>query len=272
MFRQCSIPLAFIRPLVTLCVTLGAAHAASAAGYDEGQWVTTFTAGTSLIPYGTLQAGATGELADLGVVNPAFAGNSAVVAVDRLAFQDAFRLGPSLGVEAGYMTDSNVEPFVRLNYSQLRGRNTRIGEVTSAALASPATITANPGDLDSWALNVGARYFFTDAGAALRPFVSGYVGADRSEALYAHFAVSGVQADSGRELLLPRETRFDAGVATGLSYEVSDQAALRFSVGAEYAQSRHEESTALESLGLGPVRVADQRWSVPIDLGLTYRF
>jgi len=53
---------------------------------------------------------------------------------------------------------------------------------------------------------------------------------------------------------------------------MSDQAALRFSVGADYTPARHEDSAAFESLGLGPVRIADQRWSVPIDLGLTYRF
>jgi hypothetical protein len=271
MFKRFSVPLAFITPLITLGTTLGATHAAAAADYNEGQWVTTFTAGTALMPHGTFQAGAAGAVADLGSLNATLAGESAAVAVDRLSLHDAFRIGPSLGVETGYMSDSNLEPFVRLDYSQLGGRTTRIGQMTSSALASPAAITANFGDLDSWALNAGARYFFVNSGA-LRPFLAGYVGADRSDALYTHVAVNGVQSDMGRELLLPRETRFDAGVETGMNYQVSDQAAVRFSVGANYVQPRHEESSAFESLGLGPVGIADQRWSIPIDLGLTYQF
>ncbi|HWK75871.1 MAG TPA: hypothetical protein VNQ81_16465 [Povalibacter sp.] len=267
MFKRISASLA----LAALAASPLAVRTATAADYDEGQWVTTFTAGAGLITSNTFQSPASAALADLGRLDGSLAGQSATMRVDRLSFHDAFSVGPTLGIESGYLSNSGVEPYIRLDRSQLRGRNVRIGEMTSAALASPAAITANFDDLTSWGLDLGARYFFNEGGAA-RPYLAGYVGAERSDPLYAHFAVSGISADGGRQTLLPRETLFNAGVETGVSYQVSDQAALRFSVGADYRPARHEDSTAFESLGLGPVRIADQRWSVPIDLGLTYRF
>jgi hypothetical protein len=33
--------------------------------------------------------------------------------LDRLRVNEAFRSGPSFGIETGYMTQSNLEPFVR---------------------------------------------------------------------------------------------------------------------------------------------------------------
>jgi hypothetical protein len=239
---------------------------------DEGQWVTTFTAGTSLIPHGTFQEGALGELPDLGAIDAPLAGEPGKVAIDHLSFHDAFRLGPQFGIETGYVTDSNLEPFMRLSYSQLRGRTARIGTMTAPALASPAAISADFGDADSWALNVGARYFLTDATAAVRPFVSGFVGADRTDALHAHFAVKDLEADLGREVLLPRETRFDAGIEGGVSFQLANQAELSFSVGADYVNARQTQSAAFAPLGVDSVTLTDQRWSIPIDVGLSYRF
>lgn len=267
MFKRISASFA----LAALGASALASRAATAADYDEGQWITTFTAGAGLITNSTFQEPATGTLADMGSLDGTLAGQSATTRLDSLSFRDAFSVGPSLGLEAGYLSSSGVEPYIRLDRSQLRGRNVRIGEMSSDALTSPAAITANFDDMDSWGLDLGTRYFFNEGGA-VRPYLAGYVGAERSDPLYAHYAVSGLTTDSGRQTLLPRETLFNAGIETGLNYQVSDQAAVRFSVGADYTPPRHEDSTAFEPLGLGPVRIADQSWSVPIDLGLTYRF
>jgi hypothetical protein len=249
---------------------LAGSQAALASTYDEGQWVTTFIGGASLIPHGTLQSGATGDISNLGTIDATRAGESATTAIDRLSFRDAFRVGPTFGFETGYMADSNVEPFVRLQYSQLNGRNDRIGELTSPGLATPAGVTANFDDTKSWSLNVGTRYFLADAGA-IRPFVAGYIGANRTDALRAHFAVDGL-ADLGNEVLLPRETRFDGGVEGGVNFQLGDQADLRLSVGANYVAARHERTDALAPLGVDSLQVTDQRWTIPIDLGLNYRF
>src|SRR4029453_12003260 len=105
---------------------------ASASNYDEGQWVTTFIAGSELIPHDTISPQVRTNVNDVGVAE-----------LDSLRVNDAFRSGPSIGIEAGYMSQSNLEPFVRLSYSKLEGRNTSIGSVESPDLGTAAAIGAN---------------------------------------------------------------------------------------------------------------------------------
>jgi hypothetical protein len=44
---------------------------------------------------------------------------TAATTLDHLQFRDAFDAGPHFGIEMGYMTESNVEPFARLSYSRM---------------------------------------------------------------------------------------------------------------------------------------------------------
>lgn len=249
---------------------LGGTQLASASTYDEGQWITTFSAGSNLVSQGTFTSRAGVNVADLGSINPTLAGESGNVTIDHLQFNDAFRAGPSFGIETGFMADSNIEPFVRLNYSQMRGRNNEIGFIGSTALDSPVPIRANFGDMDSWALDLGTRYFLSDTGT-FRTYVAGYLGADRIDALHAHYSVSGMAA-SPREELLPQVTRFDAGLEGGVAWQVSDTADMSLSIGAQYVDARQERTDAFAPLGLDDVRLTDQRWSLPINLGVNFKF
>src|SRR5262249_41268587 len=106
-------------------IALGGARLASAANYDEGQWVTTFMAGSGFIENGSFNRTMSTTSADVGTA-----------ILDQMQFRDAFRAGPSFSVETGFMAQSNLEPFARLSYSQLRGRNDEIGVVDSPLLTS----------------------------------------------------------------------------------------------------------------------------------------
>lgn len=247
-----------------------AGSSAAMAATDEGHWVTTFTGGTDVITHGTLQEHASGSLTGLGSLDPANAGDPATTSLRSLSMHDAYRLGPGLGLELGYMTESNVEPFMKLEYSQLRGRNERIGELSSPALASPAAISSNFDDMHSWALNFGTRYFWNQGGT-VEPFVAGFMGANRTEAMRTHLSVNGM-ADLGREDLLPQQTRFDAGLEGGVNFRLADNADLRVSLGADFVDARKKTTTAFAPLGVESVQMTEQRWSVPVDVGLNYRF
>lgn len=251
-------------------VALASSSAAMAGTNDEGHWVTTFTGGTDVITHGTLQEHAAGSLASLGGLDAANASDPATTSLRSLSMHDAFRLGPDLGVELGYMTDSNIEPFMKLEYSQLRGRNERIGELSSPALATPAAITSNFDDMHSWALNFGTRYFWNDGGT-VTPYVAGFMGANRTEAMRAHLSVNDM-ANLGTEQLLPQQTRFDAGVEGGVKFRLADNADLRVSVGADYVDARKKTTAAFMPLGVDSVQMTEQRWSVPVDVGLNFRF
>jgi hypothetical protein len=248
--KRISIPLAL--------VALGTAHVACAAGNEEGRWSASFRVGAELIPHGTFQHGATAQ------------GPAGTVELDSLTYDDIFRVGPSADLELGYRVLSNLEPFVRVSYAQMRGENARIGDVHPAG-GTPTVIRANFDDNESWQVDLGTRLFFVDSGP-LQSYVAAYVGADRAEELTAHVRVNGVLTPSSRERVLPRETRFAAGLELGVSYEITDAAAISLSVGANFRNARHERSHAFDALGIDTVRVTDQEWTLPIDLGVTWRF
>jgi hypothetical protein len=249
---------------------LASSSAARAATGDEGHWVTTFTGGTDLIAHGTLQEHAVGSLADLGSLDPANAGDPATTSLRSLSMHDAFRLGPAMGLELGYMTDANLEPFVKLEYSQLRGRDERIGELTSPTMLTPAGINGNFDDMNSWALNFGTRYFWNNGGT-VRAYLAGFMGADRTQAMRAHLSVDGM-ANLGSEELLPEQTRFDAGLEGGVNFQLANNADFRVSVGANYVDARKTTTDAFAPLGVSSVQMTEQRWSVPVDVGVNYRF
>lgn len=239
-------------------VALGLSKLASASNYDEGQWVTTFMAGSELIPHDTISPQVRTNVSDV-----------AVAELDSLRVNDAFRSGPAIGIEAGYMSQSNIEPFVRLSYSKLEGRDTSIGSVQAPDLGTAAAIGADFDDMKSWALNLGTRYFLSDSGT-VRTYVAGYLGADRLDAMRANLDIAGVPVS--QEEFLPRATRFDAGLEGGLAWALSDQADVGLSVGAQYVDARKEMTNAFAPVGLDQVRFEDPRWSVPVNLGVNFRF
>jgi hypothetical protein len=100
---------------------------------------------------------------------------------------------------------------------------------------------------------VGARYFFQNA-SALEPFVSGYVGVNHTDTLYADIAVPDLAVREDRRELIPNAMHFAAGIDTGVSYALGDSASLRF------------------SLGIDGARLSERRWTIPAALGVTYRF
>jgi len=263
MFKPIILPVA--------CLALGAMQAASASSYEQGQWVTTFMGGTQLRSTDTLKSGISGSIADLGQLNPALAGAPAAADTKRLTMHDAYRAGPSLGIETGYMVTPNLEPFARLTFSQLRGRETRLGTLTSPALTTPGGIHADFDDQDAWALDVGA-HFVVDSAGMVRPFLSGFVGAERTDAMRANLFIPGVADDLLPQTWLPQATRFNAGLEGGVTFEVSSQAAVNLSVGADYTAAHHDRSTALEALGIERVRLSDQHWAFPVEVGVNYRF
>ena len=262
MYKRIFRPLAF--------VALASTGTAMAGTTDEGHWVTTFTGGTDAVSHSTLQGRADGSLANLSDLDAVSVDDPATTSLRRLSMRDAFRLGPGLGLELGYMTDSSVEPFMKLEYSQLRGRTEGIGELDSPALSAPAGITSKFDDVHSWALNFGTRYFWNDGGD-VRPYVAGFMGADRTQAMRAHLAVSNI-ANLGEEELLPQQTRFDAGIEGGVNFHLADTADLRLSLGADYVDARKQNTEAFAPLGIDSVKMTEQRWSIPVDLGLNFHF
>ncbi len=262
MIRKFAIP-------VTLA-SLVSAHSIVAHA-NEGRWTTTVWAGPVFTPEGTMYGGGSADIADLGTLDPSLADSSGSITANHLSFGKVFRTGAALGAEMTYGASQQFEPFVRLSYSRLGGDNLTLGEITSASVATPAKISANFDSLNSSSLVVGARYFFQNA-SALEPFVSGYVGVNHTDTLYADIAVPDLAVREDRRELIPNATHFAAGIDTGVSYALGDSASLRFSVGADRVATHRATTAAFDSLGIDGARLSERRWTIPAALGVTYRF
>ncbi len=134
------------------------------------------------------------------------------------------------------MMESNVEPFLRLSYGQMQGRRTTIGDITSPALDTPSALCADFGDMDSWSLTA-----------------------------------SDLQTPA-REIFMPQQTRLDAGVEGVLSWALSNQMDLNLSVVAQYVDARRAQTDAFAPFGVNEVSFTEPRWSVPVDVGVNFRF
>jgi hypothetical protein len=262
MLRRISVPLGLIAIAATPAAFAG----------NESPWSASFTIGSEMVPdTGRWQSHHAATIANLGTIDPRLAGQSGAVTLNSQTFKDVYRAGPSATFELGYDLTSQFSTFARLSYMQLRGRTTRIGDVIVSGQPLPSEISGRFDDVHSWGLNLGGRYFLTDS-TAWRPYFAGYVGAERAEQAQVRIRVDGTPVTPRAERLLPRETRLNAGVEVGINYDFSEQAALRFSVGADYRAARHEDSNVYQPFGLSRVRISDADWTIPVELGLTYKF
>jgi hypothetical protein len=90
--------------------------------------------------------------------------------------------------------------------------------------------------------------------------------------LRGDLAATGVGLAPEEATLLHASTHFDTGFEAGLSYAFSDHADIRASAGVDYLEGGKSTTTAFERFGLGPVELDAKHWSVPLNLGMSYRF
>ncbi|MGH8261849.1 MAG: hypothetical protein ACRETU_05595 [Steroidobacterales bacterium] len=250
---------------------LSAVYAGAVHADENSPWDTTLWIGPLFSQHGTAQFNAAGSIADLGTLDPAFADDPATTSIDRLSFRDIFRTGVTAGAELAYRTGSDVEPFVRVNFTRFGGKTLPVGTISSAAFTAPAPIMANYDVAHSTAFTVGARYLFADTGA-LHPFLSGFVGAEHLDALRADIGVAELAKRFDRETVMSGSTRLLAGVEGGLSYELSPTTDVRFAIGAEHLAARELESKFLAPLGIADIKESERRWTMPAEIGVNYRF
>jgi opacity protein-like surface antigen len=232
--------------------------AASASAAEPEAWTLTFSAGAHLLPRDKVQGRHSTEVLGVGTT------------LDTLRQHDIFDSGPAAGLELGYNLRSNLQTFLRIDYSQLSGNTVRIGDVRTPAAAA-REIRARFDDANTWQANVGARFLPVDSGP-WQPYLSAYIGVDRTDEWTARITVDGQPIQSGDGRLLPRETRFNAGVELGLGYDISDAAAVRLSVAGDYKAQREEDTRAYQALGFNSVRVSDQSWTIPVEVGISWKF
>jgi hypothetical protein len=96
--------------------------------------------------------------------------------------------------------------------------------------------------------------------------------ADDQEQQHAQANLCVLSIHGARQYHCRHGGRFDAGLEGGVNFQLASNADLRLPIGANYVDARKTTTQAFAPLGVDAVQMTEQRWSVPIDLGVNYRF
>lgn len=237
---------------------------------DEG-WKTSISAGASFNTNQQLLDSGSGSIANLGAIDPTLNGNAGAATIKGISTRDAFSVGPAVSLELSKLMDSNAEPFVRLRYTDLKGRNQPVGSISNFSNGTSSPIQADFDDLKSTALDFGARYNLVNSGNWI-PFVGGYVGATRTSALKTAININSPLYSAESLTLVPSNTRLDTGVEAGVGVKLNDVSEIKLSVGANYLDAKNMQSPLPQQFGLTQVSAVDPRWSVPASIGVALHF
>jgi hypothetical protein len=260
-----------IKLFVVMSVLAGAASSAFAAD-EASPWSMSIIGGDSVGVTGSMRSPTTSTITDLGAVDPALAGSSGTLSLDKLRYEDLFKRKYDTGMEVDYSMNDNLQTYGRFNYEGLGGRTRTIGDLSTASLSSASPLTARFADADNTSLELGSRYFLT-TGTQWRPFAGAAIGATHLDAMRASLA----SPDAGLDLKNVRFTRsgtvFSQSLETGVEYDPSTALGMRFGVQADHSGAPPSaDDPTLQSLGFNDGNDAKSRWSFPVSLAATYHF
>jgi len=246
-----------------------AANLASAA--DQGSpWSLSISGGDSVDTSGNLTS-ARSATVDLGKLDPALAGSSGALSLDKLRYNDIFERRYDFGAELGYAFSDSLQAFARFDYESLGGRTTQLGSIASATLPREG-MGASFADANNYSLDLGARYFWR-TGTAWRPFAGAALGATHLDGTSAIVRSSGGAIDSGEVRFTRPGTVFNQMAEAGIEYQQSDAFGVSLSVDANHAGAPHSADDArFSAAGLNPGSEAEDRWSFPVTIAASYHF
>jgi len=261
-----------LRLCSALAIATGAVPCAHAANDTESPWSLSVFGGQAVGFTGNLRTSEVTSIPDLGVLDPELAENPGSLTLNNVSYDDIFRHRHDLGFELGYAFTPNVAGFARATYSGLAGQNLTIGSLSSNAFESPQPLNASFEDANSWALEVGSRYYWPTA-SSWRPFAGIALGATRMDALTAALQVPGTDIDMPDVHFTRAGISFTQDVEGGIQYAPNRNFGLSFAVSAEHMGNLPESSDPdLINLGIDTTRDSEDRWSFPITLTASYRF
>jgi hypothetical protein len=261
------------RPLKLIAgvALIGAAGPVLASDFSSSSspWSLSILGGDSVGETGKLLTPSTKSFADLGTLDPALAGSSGTLSLDKLRYEDLFRRRYDVGLELDYSLTDNVQTYGRFSYEGLGGKTRQIGELSGASGSSP--VDARFADADNMSLEVGSRYYW-NLSPNWRPFAGASLGATRMDAMRATIATTG-GVDLNNVRFTRNGTVFSQSVETGVEYDADNNFGVRFGVNAQHLGAPPSaRDPSLAELGIDPGHDAESRWSFPVSLAATYKF
>ena len=218
----------------------------------ESRWSVDFGIGWDKGISGNINSGAIGVL------------NGQTTVVLKQQYEDVYGTGLHIRFGGGYMLRDDVEVRGTFTFQSLDADLVQLGDFGAANLYGQYD------DYQSWALDIGLRQYtrlhelFTGYGEATIGL--GFV--DETDVLLSAPAVgfTGTATD-----FYDRTAAFTLGVNFGVMYEARPKVDVWAQVGLRYVTGMTEVDN-LEGTGLETINDKSARWSLPLTLGVRYRF
>jgi hypothetical protein len=238
----------------------------------DSPWGIAVYGGDSVNEAGSLRSPFTATVPDLGKLDPALAGTSGQLSLDRLHYDDMFRRNFDAGLELNYSLNDTVQAYGRFSYESLDGRTRRVGALTTDVLASGEPLRARFADQNNETLEIGSRYFLP-TGTAWQPFAGVALGATRLAAVRANFSVPDTAIDLSNVRFTRPGTVFSQSVEAGVEFNPNRNFGVRFSVDADHmGEAPSSRDPVLSELGYDASHDAQGRWSFPVAIAASYHF
>jgi len=257
--------------LITAAALISTA-AARAYADPSNPWSVSVIGGDSVAESGSLRTPRIATITDLGAIDPALAGSSGTLSLDKLRYEDLFRRKFDTGLELNYSFDPNLQTYGRFSYESLGGRTRRAGELSSDGLDAPASVAAHFANADNMTFELGSRYFW-QTGTDWRPFAGAALGATHLDAIRASFT----SPETGLVLPDAQFTRsgfvFSQSLETGVEYDPQSNFGVRFGVNADHVGTpRSADNAEVANLGIDDGHDAHSRWAFPVSVAAAYHF
>lgn len=222
---------------------------------------------------GDVHGSASPTVPDLGVLNTDLAGTPGTLDIGSRSYSDIYDGFYSVGAEAGYFFTDMFEGLFRVAYTEASGDRVQAGTIPDVVTidGTPLDIFGDFGDYSALNVEAGGRYYaFPEQ--PFRPFVGGSVGVSFVDEIRASFTVPNADIALNDIAFYDDGSVLTAALQAGIAWTVAPGWDVVGEVGVRYAEAPDGDDEALASLGLQDINDEGERWTVPLQVRLQYRF
>jgi hypothetical protein len=254
-----------------LAVALSTAIAAPAFAKPEaGKLSGAISGGVEFPVDGDVHKGATAPIANLGPLNPALAGVSAELRVEKRSFKKIYGETYNAAIDLNYGISDSGEVFGSVRHNRAGRGTVQVGNAFVAATNQTLPINATFSKYRATSVEAGYRQYF--GSGTVQPYGAVRAGVGFVNKINASFAIPAASIAINDARFYKKSTIFTGGLDLGLSYDVGANVAIQAETGLRYGSKLRGDDADIAGLGLASINNTKGRLSVPISLKLRVGF
>ncbi len=185
--------------------------------------------------------------------------------IEDQSYGDIFGTGVRVNLGGGYRLDDMAEVRGELSIDSAGAELRRIGS------SGPSALYATLDDYRAVSIEGGYRRYFADASERMRPYGGATIGLAILPDINADLAVPDADASVAALPFYDGGAALTFGVNGGVLYALTDRVDVKGQIGIRHIGGM-AEGEGLAGTGLENINDSSSRWTVPLTVGVRYRF